>query len=1344
MILTSQAFQAELDDAAGRVVRSKIETYDTKMCTDTTGIPFVLYEWDGSGNPDWSGYTDLTQVLPADSGDPYGVVPNLSLNWAYSSPFYLNLPYYGIEFDGYFYAEESSSDFGFYVFGDGQEVELIFNSTTHVTAGAEVHHIPFEFASSSSGDSVTGGQWYTFQFRVWGATGGRFNGITLMYTYDLSGVDEDNFAASDLEVVNCGVANVTNDFLAPVSVTHFNDISGNRKRNEPTEYEFTVPLGDEDGAYIRNSINEYVSGSIELHEGRLIKIYAGYDCDTTPVAAQTEGDVVGNVEYIPRFTGFIYGFQANRNDNKLTVKCRDFFSRTEEVFCVNYPEPTSYWSSGYFLHNQPGEPDGIGMPIAYDRWNVVSAIRDLFIKAGIPPSLFYSYEKGRATNGNAVDTGVRSVYDSDYNLSSAMYYGEDIVEEYINRFDTGTTVFEAIMKIVDTYGYNIEFKPDGNLRFFPQNNPTGASVSEAIIDDTGNDDPADDGVRVPGVSAARGGGYTQVSANNEFIRYGTYAPHANGISGDGFALLVVRDTLGGASDNSNQYWSGTSSVDVDISIHGGASVYSGTFNLYMSETWYYNNGVYPALGHNPCYIPLTRSLDYDQYDITITADGDYTIKVDEIWAYQGNVSNTAVKTLQTFKASNIIASLSSVDYERSMEDLRNDILVVGQRKGIWVADGSTEVGVDDPEFSADNNQQFVNYHSRAVDVESIYNPAASNYTGRHLMTYVQEPSINTYARADWLSFNMLNAYREYKNRVNFSLIGDPEVYINDPITVKDKVEEDGLNTVWVDGFSESISKTSWNIRMDVVGNAPYPSYTEDADFPVDDEYNGRYFSNLEIVDNFGNKRDGSMRSGFGSAQAWGASPVTVADATGWDDSGTIVVYRDDVRRYGVFTYTSRSGNQLNGVTWRFQATGGEVDDAPSMFLMDAANIYNPYEEADYGGFMNLQFTSLVTGSVSVGVKTLDHGVYSFIAGLSNGGGLDDRGLPKDQSVYPGETVQLIWGGVDEPGVTHLAVPEASDIVGGGYFTQDGRYYFTVDYRRESDGEKININTSSYDDEDGNPQTKLIELAKSAEDEHTLDYTFLINPRNKTGQYFEGSTENGQSRGVGNNEGNPGRVNENYIWVSSDGDIEVTLKSYYIDTKRSYHVVYSVNAADCELHHIRVNNNDYLISTPTTELAIDKADFQGGIEIRWDNTFGYKFTMNPDWNDYGALHFDSKWNNFTEEYDGQPKGQIYWFRLILDIRDGSGRRIKYRAPNGDYSRLPSNQGDMWSQVNYAYSERNWDTTLELMQIPRDIHEEVNGAGTFGFYYTMAYREWNVPYFEALQTPIHASWADGTGF
>ncbi len=53
-----------------------------------------------------------------------------------------------------------------------------------------------------------------------------------------------------------------------------------------------------------------------------------------------------------------------------------------------------------------------------------------------------------------------------------------------------------------------------------------------------------------------------------------------------------------------------------------------------------------------------------------------------------------------------MASIKNVDFERSLKDVRNDILTVGQRRGMWVPSGKSEIGIDSPEFDAGSNSQI--------------------------------------------------------------------------------------------------------------------------------------------------------------------------------------------------------------------------------------------------------------------------------------------------------------------------------------------------------------------------------------------------------------------------------------------------------------------------------------------------------------------------------------------------------------------------------------------------------------------------------------------------------------
>jgi len=1333
MILTSTAFRAKLLDTSSRVIRSKITVYNTKMAVKSKGIPFQFYN-ETSSAPSWG-----DRRLPSNSGDPYCVMPNLSMSWSYGAPFYMDVNYFAVDTGNcWFNAEESSSSFGIYIFGEGVSVDAWIGGAGYNISNTALSHSPSVYASYGS-INVTAGNWSRFRFRFYGQAGIRHGGVAAMYTYNYTGdLQADK---GSLRVFNAGVISPTNAWAESAAVTHHGEITGSRVKNEPTSYSFTLPYGTTPNAYYGDNNNFYTNGTAFLQEGRLIEISAGYDLDATPNPNQTEGTVSGNTEYIPRFTGFISGFEIDRAASTLTVRCVDFFGLADSSFCINYPDSASYWTAGYYLDGAVGEPYGLAAPIAYDRWGVVTAIRDLFIKAGLPASLFYDMEKGR-TGGDDLSDTIPSVYDAGFSLESANYYGTDQAEEYVNTFDLGTTVHEAVMKIADTYGYFIDFKPNGSLRFHPQDNPTADTTNnnESRLNEEdqvyGGGSVSED--REPDTQAL-GGGYHPLLGTNYTITFTNPGGGGSGIPATGFSIVFVRDATSGANDNQNLYWQGTASVKIEIKQYGGEVIRTYNYNLRFQDTVYYNDGASPLVGANPCIIHLDRNLLFGNYEVVVTALGAYTIKVDELWVYHTN-NSTPVKLLQTYRIVNQIATLRSIDFSRDISDTRNDILAIGGRKGIWVAGGGSEAGLEDPNFTDNNNNQYTNYNFRSMDVESIYNPNAANYVGRHLMTYIQEPNINTDNRAKWLSYSILSNYKDFDKRVNMSVIGDPEITIGDPITMLDRLEENATNLVWVQGVQERINKTDWDIGLDVIGKQPFPSYDEAPDFNIEDDWNGNYFSDFVIGDGYGNSRDGSMRSGIGSAQSWGANTVTVADATGWDSSGTMVVYRNDVKRYGVFTYGTRNGNILQNVEWQFIApVVGNNNDAPSMFLMDVANIYNPYEESDSSNFFTVSFRCLVEGNVAVGVKAKGTGIFNFVAGLSAGGGLDEDNLPKEERVSPGDIITKIWGGIDQLGVTHVTAGDDND-VGAGFFAEDGEYEIVVSYTRTEDESPTVVYSSSYLDELGAPQNQSIELAKSDVDYHEMSYTYDLGGDNSqnTNQYVPG----GNGRRLNNTAVDYSNINS--VWVAGvDGNIFVTLNGHYINTPRKHFITYWVKA---NVLTPQVGNNgigmpNAVRNEPIDGIGGDGKALNDGKAVPWSVTDGYVFPFNPTFFRYGALSFDGDFDSYENDHESdnqfqrQPRAKGYYIRLIMDIRDASGRRVKNISSNGQRDRRPESNFNIFEALNNKYSDYNWNSIIEFYQVPTKIHT----VNAYSDNFQEALLNYNLPFFEA-RTRIPLSWIE----
>ena len=1343
MLWTSVPFRAKLLDTASRVIRSKITVYDTKMAVPSKGIPFQMYD-----DQTWT-----NRILPSNTGDGYCVMPNLSLGWSYSAPFWMNVNEFSVDTENcWFNAEESSSSFGIYIFGEGVTVDAWIGGSGFNISNATLTHSPSVYASYGS-ISVSAGNWSRFRFRFRGQAGLRNAGVSAMYTYNYTGdLQADK---GSLRVFNAGVISQTNAWAESADVTHHDNITGNRVKNEPTTYLFELPYGDATNGYLKDGNNFYTNGTARLQEGMLIEIYAGYDLDATPQQSQTEGVTDGNTEYMPRFTGYIGGFEIDRGGNKLKVNCIDFFGIAESSFCINYPDAPSYWGAGYFedsvaREDNSVEPFGLIAPVAYDRWNVVSAIKDLFIKAGLPASRFYGMEQGRTSGDDLSDT-IPSVYDGGFNLEYARYYGTDRAEEYVNTFDLGTTVHQAIMKLTDTYGYFIDFKPNGDLRFHPQDNATAdtgggneSRLSEQYQSLTGNAGRETSTEHL-------GGGYmllpdtaeSSITFNNPT---GASGGPTTGIPATGFSIIFERNTDCGANDNNNQYWSGTSSVRIEIQVNGGEIIRTYNYNLYFDVIWRYDDGVSPLVGSNPCLIELDRNLLYDNYNVIVTnIGGNYNIRVDELWVFHTNAS-TPTKLLQTYRIVDQVASLSSVDFERDIKDTRNDVLVVGQRKGIWVAGGGTEAGLDDPDFE-NNNNQYTNYNFRSMDVESIYNPNALNYTGRHLMTYIQEPNITTDNRAKWLSYSILANYKDFDKRVNMSVVGDPEITIGDPITMLDRLEEDATDLVWVNGIRETINKTSWDIGLEVIGKQPFPSYDEAPDYDIEEDWDGRYFSDFTIGDMWGDNRDGTQKATVSGGYSWATSSLTlVGDLTSWDSSGTVVVYQngnedfhDNYAKYGVVSYGNINGQILENLTWRFTPAQGSFNNAAN--IMDGwkcENVYNPYEEADYGNFFTVSFRCLVEGNLSVGVKSMESGIFNYIAGLSSGGGLDDDLLPKEQRVSPGDVVEFIWGGVDETGITHEHTGDDNE-VGAGFFTEDGKYQIVLGYTREGTEIPQMIYSSKFSDENGVEQRHSIGIGKSGPDNHQISYTYdsnleQMNPvPGGSAQYTQGGSGRRDSTSLLD------YSNINVVYISGvDENVTLTLRSHYLNTNRKYFITYWVKG-----HILTTGSSTGGLGTPgqfqVHSLPVDLVGGDGkqlndGKATTFSNSDGYEILFNPIWPRFGSFSFDADFDSYETDWNANPLGlgkdypgaRGFYLRLILDIRDASGKRVYLSYINNTQDRRPLSNEPLYSALHNVYSDHNWNTIVEWYQVPTKIDQDNTYNGNFRVASNAFY---SLPFFEA---------------
>ena len=216
---------------------------------------------------------------------------------------------------------------------------------------------------------------------------------------------------------------------------------------------------------------------------RLCTIEVGYQShETTPVSY-----------YSYRMWGFIYPNPIiTRNmdgTDILAVAVRDIRLLLTVDYTKNYPDFASYSIARYYNDNYLAEPDGIDRPVAYDRWSVQKAVRDILIKANIDPVLLYGRRRKNVAGGAnyGSDYGFYLIH-SQSQLDSNPQYGhpmaiDDMADDLYNWFfGYGEYYLDGLSEIAQNFLYHIGVQPDGKFVFQPINIP-----SEVYNDDSEED-----------------------------------------------------------------------------------------------------------------------------------------------------------------------------------------------------------------------------------------------------------------------------------------------------------------------------------------------------------------------------------------------------------------------------------------------------------------------------------------------------------------------------------------------------------------------------------------------------------------------------------------------------------------------------------------------------------------------------------------------------------------------------------------------------------------------------------------------------------------------------------------
>lgn len=202
--------------------------------------------------------------------------------------------------------------------------------------------------------------------------------------------------------------------------------------------------------------------------------------------------------YQYRMWGFIYPNpivqRSMDGTDIMTVTVRDIRLLLTVDYNKNYPDFASYSVARYYNDNYLAEPDGIDRPVAYDRWSVQKAVRDILIKANIDPVLLYGKRRKNINGGANYNNDYgnylifsQSQLDANPQYGHPMAIDNDADDLYNWFFGYGEYFADGLSEIAQNFLYHINVQPDGKFVFQPINIPS------QVYNDDGSDD---DGIAI--------------------------------------------------------------------------------------------------------------------------------------------------------------------------------------------------------------------------------------------------------------------------------------------------------------------------------------------------------------------------------------------------------------------------------------------------------------------------------------------------------------------------------------------------------------------------------------------------------------------------------------------------------------------------------------------------------------------------------------------------------------------------------------------------------------------------------------------------------------------------------
>lgn len=747
-----------------RNIGAHVNVYSTNFTYPSTGIEVLYFNFGDSYSVPT--IVDASAIL-------VGTVSNLIFDWEGGGPAGIQSPYWGASYRGYIWGFSTTTDITFrFVYNGSIKLKFSSDPTTaysalpvvyndwDYTGGGEVSK-SFDYVTTITNNSAfaTSGA-VKFSIDFWNSAGNPH----IVAFIKRNGIDDD-FKVLSASTVEKTYSNIVKGAITTAPyVTIKEDLQSfsiSRDKDQISTASFEIYVDTTNNYYAYDSNTDSFG---PITKGRLVEIFAGYS--DKGLVKRFVGNVTKSIEV-----------QRDEYGSTVSVSCEGILAHSLDTLNFNFPNHATYSHAGYTDNNDLfTRPDGISRPDNFDQWQLYKAVISLLVQSGIDPYYLYQKREYLTQTNDTTEGTTNLINDIGIVLSrpTAAAFNYDNVNfpeiEPIWQFDFGQdSVYDIIKQMLDKYGFYIKELEGGSkcgcIELISIKAPT-------VVKDSINE--AQSSNYLVGQIKESAEGYKGV------------------VGGTGNSSIVI-DWTGSGIDLLMGLGPDMSDVTISYKVTEASSDWTPILGFFNDGSFYqtdvistsniierfFYDGVNVNTGYNPNQFGLVfnevqisniyRALDYGSHKLLIRkTDVDHTMFFDSILVY-----DYGYYPYKKYSTQNNIQQLSLTKHSG---DIRNDIIVLG------ASTASFAFPADEDNLN-EVKSKFIT--SRIVDTRSIHDPTYKYYVGREKKFVIEDPTITTQERADWLALYTLYEYRKPSETATIEIPADIGLQVYDSIYLED-------------------------------------------------------------------------------------------------------------------------------------------------------------------------------------------------------------------------------------------------------------------------------------------------------------------------------------------------------------------------------------------------------------------------------------------------------------------------------------------------------------------------------------------------------------------------------